>query len=68
MRIDKNKVEIKMAEKCMTYNTLAKEMEVNHATLSKYLNVKVKNNKPYVVGKIAKALDCAVTDIIVQES
>ena len=63
MKIDIKKLEILQAEKCMTVKELKKKSGIGHTT---YLRIRQRSEKvaPITVGKIAKALNCDVLDII----
>ncbi len=62
MKIDAKKLEIAMANECITRNELAKKAKVAEVTLTK---IKAgKNFKPVTIGKIAKALKVKVEDLI----
>ena len=62
MKISNEKLEIAMANECITRNELAKKSGVAEITLSK---IKIKQSmKPATIGKIAKALNVKVEDLI----
>lgn len=52
-----------MANACITVNELSVQSEVSRIALSKIMNGK-SNPKPVTIGKIAKALNVKVEDII----
>ena len=63
MKIDIKKLEIIQARECMTAKEIEKKAEISHLT---YLRIKKGTNqtKPLTVGKIAKALNCDVTELL----
>ncbi len=63
MKINDEKLEIAMANKCMTINQLAAKSGVSRMSLANY-TANRRNPKPSTVGKIAKALDVKVEDLI----
>lgn len=63
MIINKHKLEIAMGNACLTYDELAKNAGVTRISIGKYLSGK-RNPKPITVGKIAKALNVTVQEII----
>ncbi|HHZ05792.1 MAG TPA: helix-turn-helix transcriptional regulator [Clostridiales bacterium] len=63
MVINKEKFEVCMAEKCMTYDDLAKKANLSRFTIQKMLGNKV-DTRPATVGKIAKALGVNVKELI----
>lgn len=63
MKICKRKMDIVMANACLTINDLQELSGVSRISIGKYINGKVEP-KPITVGKIAKALNVPVTDII----
>ena len=62
MKIDKRKLEIAMANACMSTAELQKNAMMPKQTL--FSAISGKNIKPVTVGKIAKALGVAVTEIL----
>lgn len=66
MKINVKKLNIAMAEKCLNNTKLCKKANIGTATLSK-----IKSNKneclPVTVGKIAKALNIPVNELIERE-
>jgi DNA-binding Xre family transcriptional regulator len=62
MKINKKKYLILLAKKCMTVTELARLSGVSTVTLGKLRNGSV--GKPETIGKIAKALEVDVTDLI----
>ena len=62
LKLDKKKLEIAMANACMTTAKLQKAAEMPRPTLDGALAGK--NVRPATAGKIAKALEVPVTEII----
>lgn len=62
MTIDDNKIAVAMARKRFTKTSLAEAAGISRNRLNVILNSK--NVTPVAVGKIAKALDVDVTEII----
>lgn len=67
MIVCKQKIEILMAEKRMTYEDLAKKSGLSRFTIQKMLANKVET-RPATVGKIAKALEANVKELIELEA
>ncbi len=63
MFINKEKIEVYLAKQCMSYNDLSKASGISRITIQKMIYNKV-NARPVTIGKIAKALQVPVTDII----
>lgn len=63
MRLNSKKLLLAMANECITVNELAKKSEVSKPALSKYTAGK-RNPKPATVGKIARALNVRVEELI----
>lgn len=63
MNIDKLKMNLLLADKCMTLNELADLSGLNVGTLSKLRNG-TRTARPQTVGKIARALGTSVENII----
>jgi DNA-binding Xre family transcriptional regulator len=63
MKLNIHKLQVSMANSCMSVNELAVQSEVSRIALSKIMNGK-SNPKPVTVGKIAKALNSKVEDLI----
>ena len=61
MRINKSKLLIAMANSCMNPLQLCKTAEVSYQTYQRMLN---HSAKPATIGKIAKALEVDVTELI----
>lgn len=62
MKLDKKKLEIAMAKACMTVGQLQRVAAMPMPTLAGAMSGK--NIRPATVGKIAKALDVDVAEII----
>lgn len=65
MIIDKNKVEIALAKKIMTKKQLSIKSEIRPQNLTKILEGKI--CEPHTVGKIARALEVDVEEIVAME-
>lgn len=65
MRIDKQKIEILMAEKQMTKSAIRKLCGLPESTMTTIF--KRGTAQPVSIGKIARALDVPVREIIVDE-
>ncbi len=63
MKLDKNKAEILMAQKLMTYGELAKKADLSRTSITRILLGK-HDTMPITVGKIANALECNIEDIL----
>lgn len=63
MKIDNAKLELAMAKKCLNYKELSAAARITPEGLSKIRTGK-QNPRPSTVGKIAKALDVKVEDLI----
>lgn len=63
MKIDSKKLDIAMAEACLTVNELSKQSGVNVVTLTR-LRKGNQELMPKTVGKIARALDISVEELI----
>lgn len=63
MQISKNKLEKVMAERCITAENLAKLTGVSQVTLAR-MKRGVQNARPATIGKIAKALNVPVENLI----
>ena len=65
MKLVKNKIEIALARRCMNVSELSEIYGVTRSRMSTLIN---QQNVSYVcAGKLAKALDVDVTEIIEQE-
>lgn len=63
MKLNNNKLLLTMANACMTIGELSKKSGVSKTALSNYTTGK-SNPKPATLGKIARALDVEVEDLI----
>lgn len=63
MQISKNKLEKVMAEQCITAENLAKLTGVSQVTLAR-MKRGVQNARPATIGKISKALNVPVENLI----
>ncbi len=63
MVVCKQKVELIMADNCITYDDLAKKSGLSRFTIQKMLAGKV-DTRPVTVGKIAKALGVNAKELI----
>lgn len=65
MKVNNSKLQIALANACMNPNDLCKAVDIQYQT---YRRIVIGNNcKPATVGKIAKALNVSVTEIIEEE-
>lgn len=62
MTIDRQRLNIQMARACYSVSDLFKKSDISKNTLKAAMSGK--NLKPKTVGKIAKALNCDVADIL----
>ena len=62
LQVSQDKVQLKMAEKCMNPYNLCSAAEISYASYRRIM--KAGGCKIATLGKIAKALDCNVTGII----
>ena len=62
MRLSREKIDLQRAERCMTVSELAQRYGVSRARMNVILNQK--EFSPVSVGRMAKALNCNVTDIL----
>ena len=67
MKIDVKKLEILQARECIKSKELREKAKLGYATLVQIKQGK-RNLQPITVGKIAKALNCDVTELIEQEN
>lgn len=67
MKIDKEKLQLAMANKCLSTKDLATEAGIAEQNISAYMSGR-KNPKPMTVGKIAKVLEVKVEDIVKTQS
>lgn len=63
MKLNIKKVKIAMADKCLSSRGLAEKSGINYVTLIPYLNGS-REPKTEALGKIAKALEVDVAEII----
>lgn len=63
LKVDFQKLQIAMANACMNKGDLAESAEISRVSISKYFSGK-RSPSPKTVGKIAKALNVSVSDII----
>ncbi|WP_312047520.1 helix-turn-helix domain-containing protein [Anaerotignum sp.] len=62
MQLNKTKIQIKMAKECLNVNDLCKKSKIEKHTVYRIMNGS--NCKPATVGKIAKALNCDVLELL----
>ncbi len=63
MRLDKSKVQIAMARECMNPYDLCRTASITYQTYQRVVS-KGQTCKPATIGKIAKALNVKVEDLI----
>lgn len=63
MKINRQKLQLAMANACLNMDDLAALAEVSRVSISKYLSG-LRNPKPKTIGKIAKALNVPVENLI----
>ena len=63
MKINFQSLQIAMANACMNKGELAESANISRVSISKYFSGK-RTPSPKTIGKIAKALNVPVTDII----
>ena len=63
MKINKQKLQLAMANACLNMDDLAILANVSRVSISKYLSG-LRNPKPKTIGKIAKALNVPVENLI----
>lgn len=66
MKINKQQLQLAMANSCLNMNDLAVLAGVSRVSISKYLSG-LRSPKPKAVGKIAKALNVPVENLIDME-
>ena len=66
MKIDKNKVEMAMARACMSRADIAEKTGYKQCSVSNLLK-QGRNNRPEVIGRLAKALGVDPAEIIKAE-
>lgn len=62
MKVNKSKLELAMAQACMNAYDICKLAGIQYQTYRRIANGG--SPKPATVGKIAKALNCSVTDLL----
>lgn len=67
MKININKLNIAQAEKCWNNQELCKNANISLTTLAKIKNSN-RECQPSTIGKIAKALDIPVSELVLQEN
>ncbi len=65
MKADRKKLEIAMANACMNSEDLQKAADMPRPTLNNVISGR--NVRPGTIGRIAKALDCKVTEILIED-
>jgi len=63
MKLNTNKLHLAMANACLTMSELAEQSKVSRVALTR-LSKGTSNPKPATIGKIAKALNVKVEDLI----
>lgn len=63
MKINVSKLNLEMANACISINDLADKAKVSRTSIGKFINGTVEA-RPATVGKLAKALGCKVEDLI----
>ena len=63
MKIDVRKLEILQARECLNNKELREKAQLGYVTLTQIKQGK-RNLQPATVGKIAKALNCDVTELL----
>lgn len=63
MKLDKNKVQMAMAKECMNPYDLCRNAPITYQTYQRVV-LKEQTCKPATIGKIAKALNVQVEDLI----
>lgn len=63
MQINKEKLQLAMANACMNISELSQKADISRFSLNAYSNG-TRNPKPVTVGKIAKALNVKVEDLV----
>lgn len=66
MRADKNKMQIVMARTCMNTSDLAEKTGMPLQTVKNVINGN-RSVRPVTIGKVAKALQVDVTEILIKE-
>lgn len=68
MKVDTEKLKIAQANRCMTNHDLCRVAKVGHVTLIEIKNGSRKNPNLKTIGKLAKALNIDVTDLLQAEN
>lgn len=68
MKINTEKLKIAQANKCMTNHDLCRVAKIGHVTLIEIKNGSRKNPNLKTIGKLAKALNVDVTDLLQAEN
>ncbi len=63
MKINRNKLDLAMANACMSINDLAEKAEVSRISIGRFISGRTEP-RPVTVGKIARALNMKVEDLI----
>lgn len=63
MKLNSFKLQLAMANSCFSISDLAKKSKVSRVAIGNYLNGEG-NAQPITIGKLARALDVPVTEII----
>jgi len=63
MKINKNRLNLAMANACMSINDLAEKSEISRISIGRFISGKTEP-KPVTVGKLAKALNVKVEYLI----
>ncbi len=63
MKLSTSKMELAMADKCMTVNSISEVSGISRQVITAIVNGR-RNPKPATIGMISKALGVSVTDII----
>jgi transcriptional regulator with XRE-family HTH domain len=66
MKINKQKLQLAMANACLNMDDLAALAEISRVSISNYISG-LRNPKPKTLGKIAKALNVPVENLIDME-
>lgn len=62
MKLDETRLKVAMARHCIDPKALAEQAEIAYVTLKR--STKTGKTKPSTIGKIARALNCDVADIL----
>ena len=66
LKLDRKKLELAMADKCLNFKELKDIANISNSTISKILESKMPLS-PKILGKIAKALDVKPVELIKNE-